>query len=107
MGLLGDSKDPMKLVEAKRIAETINSPGPKTPEQLAVINAIQEPGFIELSSAEKQKKLNDAVAGVSAARYAGHGTKPFLRNCRSGWKLTMLRLIRARPRKLRRRGITR
>jgi len=74
--LRGDSKDPMKLVEAKRIAETITEPGPKTPEQQAIITVMSEPGFIDLSSAEKQKKLNEAVAGVSQAKFFGHGGVP-------------------------------
>jgi hypothetical protein len=72
--LRGDSKDPMKLVEAKRMAEMIAEPGVKTPQQLAIINAMSEPGFIDLSSAEKQKKLNDAVAGVSGALAGSHVT---------------------------------
>jgi hypothetical protein len=76
ISLLGDSKDPMKFVQAKRLAEELTTPGPKTPEQEAILTAKSEPGFLDLSSAEKQKKLDEAVAGVYTARSSGRNAIP-------------------------------
>lgn len=72
MALLGDSKDPKKLAQAAADAETIMA-SPKTPEQMAVANVISQPGFRDLSSEDQNKQINNAIAGVSSARYSGHG----------------------------------
>lgn len=71
MALLGDSKDPKKLAQAASDAETIMA-SPKTPEQMAVANVISQPGFRDLSSEDQNKQINNAIAGVSSARYGGH-----------------------------------
>jgi hypothetical protein len=73
MALNGDNKDPKKLAQAAMDAETIMS-APKTPEQIAVANVISQPGFRDQSSEDQNKQINNAIAGVSSARYGGRGT---------------------------------
>jgi hypothetical protein len=74
MALLGDSKDPKKMARAAQLAEAITQPGPKTPEQLAVAAVISDPDFAALSTADQNKRINEAVRGVASARYGGHAT---------------------------------
>ncbi len=73
IALNGDNKDPKKLAQAAMDAETIMS-APKTPEQIAVANVISQPGFRDQSSEDQNKQINNAIAGVSSARYGARGT---------------------------------
>jgi hypothetical protein len=77
MALLGDSRDPTKMAQAAADAEQIMAGGARTPEQLAVNNAISQPGFRDLPSTEQNKQIQDAVRGVASARYGGR-TSPIM-----------------------------
>ncbi len=73
IALNGDNKDPKKLAQAAMDAETIMT-APKSAEQIATNNVISQPGFRDLPSSEQNKQIQDAIRGISSARYGGRAS---------------------------------
>jgi len=69
--LRGGKKDPQAIAQAAADADLAMSGGLKSPEGLAVTNLILQPHFREQPVVEQNKQIQEAVRGISSARYGG------------------------------------
>lgn len=65
---LGGSKDPQKIADAASFSDMVMSE-PKTAEQIAVKNVVTAPGFYDLPSDERNKRIQEALKGIEQAKF--------------------------------------